>query len=704
MNIECFSRLRRRSALVLSLLVTSWVMVGCGGSDNKSSSTSSSVSSSSSSSSSSVPSGDAVWPELNVTSTTPRILAFSWTEVAGATHYKLLKNADGSSGYTQVGADLATTTASDTISVHLHDWINASYIVEACNGTTCESSSPVFTSSAMTAAIGYVKASNTEANDWFGWSLALSADGSTLAVGAPAEDSRATGINGDQADNSSRTSGAVYVFTQVDGLWAQQAYVKASNTEQPNEDATQTLPNDRFGYRVALSDDGNTLVVSAILEDSTARGVNCDQGNFLIMDANDGNKIKPAQVDTGAVYVFTRTAGEWSQEAYIKASNTWINDRFGHSLALSGDGNTLAVSAINESINSKGVTALSAPEECAPANTVPSSASSISSSSSSESSISSVSSSSSSSGSPVAQNSGAVYIYVRTEHGWVPQAYVKASNTDAGDAFGSSLALSYDGATLAVGAIGEDSTATGVNGDETINATIIIDRQYAQGDIGAVYVFRRADVTWTQQAYIKPAHVAPAQGFGASIDLSADGNRLAVGAPGDLSRATGINGDPANFDIPTSSVALNAGPGAAYLFSFNGTTWAQDAYIKASNADVRDRFGHSVALSGDGLKLAVGAYNEQSLARGINGNQDDNSTNATGAVYLFTLADTNWAQQAYVKPANTKGRERFGTKVALTTDGAILAVSAFREASAATGINGDRDDESAPSAGAVYLY
>ncbi|HEX7841343.1 MAG TPA: hypothetical protein VF469_27885 [Kofleriaceae bacterium] len=58
----------------------------------------------------------------------------------------------------------------------------------------------------------YVKASNTGAGDAFGHGIALSGDGSTLAVGAVGEDSAATGINGNQADNSASRAGAVYVF------------------------------------------------------------------------------------------------------------------------------------------------------------------------------------------------------------------------------------------------------------------------------------------------------------------------------------------------------------------------------------------------------------------------------------------------------------------------------------------------------------
>ncbi len=86
----------------------------------------------------------------------------------------------------------------------------------------------------------YLKASNTGSDDVFGWSLALSGD--TLAVGAPSEASSASGIDGNQNDDSAPFSGAVYVFTRSGVAWSQQAYVKASNTGS----------NDFFGWSLAL--------------------------------------------------------------------------------------------------------------------------------------------------------------------------------------------------------------------------------------------------------------------------------------------------------------------------------------------------------------------------------------------------------------------------------------------------------------------
>ena len=86
--------------------------------------------------------------------------------------------------------------------------------------------------------------------------------GDTVAIGARDEDSNATGVNGNQTDNSASGSGAAYVFVRNGTNWTQQAYLKASNTEM----------GDQFGRSVAVS--GDTVVVGAYLESSGAIGVN----------------------------------------------------------------------------------------------------------------------------------------------------------------------------------------------------------------------------------------------------------------------------------------------------------------------------------------------------------------------------------------------------------------------------------------------
>jgi hypothetical protein len=462
----------------------------------------------------------------------------------------------------------------------------------------------------------YVKASNAEASDTFGRAIAI--DGDTLAVGARLEDSGANGPGGGeiaQADNTAPSAGAVYVFVRGgDGAWTQQSYIKPSNPDS----------TDFFGHSLALS--GDTLAVSALLEDSNAVG----PGGGAAQQADN------SATSAGAVYVFTRAGGVWSQESYIKASNTEAFDDFGQSVALDGD--TLAVGAHFED---SGVAADQADN--------------------------------------TASASGAVYVFTRSDTEWTQQAYLKASNLEANDQFG--FAVSLDGDTLAVGALFEDSAATVINGDEADNTA---------SAAGAVYVFTRSGATWTQQPYITASNTEANDRFGESIALS--GDTLAVGAKEEDSAATGIGGDQADN---TASSA-----GAVYVFTRSGTTWAQQAYLKASNTTALDDFGSALGLDGD--TLAVGALFEDSAATGVNGDEADETAASAGAVYLFIRRDGAWSQIAYVKATNTESGDQFGFGVGLS--GGALAIGSSSEDSAATGVGADQLDNSALSAGAVYVF
>jgi trimeric autotransporter adhesin len=244
--------------------------------------------------------GGGARPEAPTLALTPQSIKnfhFTWPDVSDETEYRLLEDATGSSGYSPVATIFADETSYDH-EVFLPGRINARYILQACNSVGCNDSDAVYVGD-LTAAIGYVKASNTGANDRFGNSVALSADGNTLAVGAYGEDSSATGIGGDQTNNSASSSGAVYVFARSGSTWSQQAYVKASNTGA----------GDCFGSSVALSADGDTLAVGAYNEASSATGIG-------------GVQTNNSAPSSGAVYVFTRSGSTWSQQAYVKASNT----------------------------------------------------------------------------------------------------------------------------------------------------------------------------------------------------------------------------------------------------------------------------------------------------------------------------------------------------------------------------------------------
>jgi hypothetical protein len=504
-------------------------------------------------------------------------------------------------------------------------------VVTAQNFVTTKTYTVVVTRDGPTAQEAYVKASNTGAGDNFGMSMAISGD--TLVVGANGEASAATGINtGPEGDNTLQNSGAVYVFVRTGTTWTQQANIKASTTDE----------HDVFGSSVAI--DGDTLVVGAPGEDSDATGPN-PSGAAQSDDDAEG---------AGAAYVFVRSGTTWTQQAYLKASNTDAQDAFGTSVAVSG--NTVAVGARHERSNATGVNPGTTGEA--------------------DDSL---------------DGAGAVYVFVRSGTTWTQEAYVKASNTDGADMFGESLAL--DGNTLVVGARGERSAATGVNPGATAEADDTAD------GAGAAYVFVRTGSTWAQEAYLKASNTGPGDAFGFSVAVS--GNTLAIGAEREKSAATGINGGAAAEGNDDAASA-----GAAYVFVRSGSTWTQEAYVKASNTDVNDRFGFSVALSAD--SLLVGAFGEASQSTGVNpgsGAQDDDNRLFAGAAYLFLRTGTTWTQHAYLKASNTDEGDGLGWSVAIA--GNTLLATARTEQSNATGVNpgvSAEADDSLNGAGAVYVY
>ncbi len=562
-------------------------------------------------------------PKASLELVAVKTFRINWQSAAGAEFFRVLENRDGVSGFTQVSGDLDSTVRSYDHLVPLYKRDNARYIVQACNSGGCVDSGELSVSGGLAQAIGYFKASNSDPKDDFGRAIALSADGNTLAVGAVFEESAATGVNGDQLDNSSRLVGAVYVFERINGTWVDQAYLKPEYADE----------GDSFGQSVSLSADGNTLAIGSLYEDGASRGVNGDQSDN-------------SAYGTGAVYLFVRNSGAWQQQAYFKASNTqisqlWSYGQFGYSVSLSADGNTLAVGDIVEASSATGINGQQFDTS--------------------------------------ARYTGAVYVFVNVSGNWRQQAYVKASNAGTNDYFGSDVALSADGNTMVVGASREGSSATGVNGDQNLNSGDPIGAAYVfvrkntidgtdqyweqqaylksrnsaeledfglfvsisgDGDVVAVgamlesdsmffataELFVRNNGNWQQQAYFKADGAASSYSEVGDVSLSADGKTLALGA-GDGSSATGINGDPNDNSAENS--------GAVYIYENTDGSWQKKAYVKASNPDVDDEFGNRVFLSADGQTLAVGSPREDSAAAGTDGYQLDNSVEDSGAVYLF---------------------------------------------------------------------
>ncbi len=491
----------------------------------------------------------------------------------------------------------------------------------------------------------YIKASNPDSTDFFGGSISI--DGDTLVIASSNESSSASGLNGNQGDNSAPQAGAVYIFEREGGVWVQKHYVKASN---PGGGDVFGNPGDKFGQSISLQ--GDTLVVGAPEERSGTRGINGNQGDDSIINA-------------GAAYVFVRNGDSWSQQAYLKASNTpevvpnFNTFYFGRSVVVDGD--TIVVGATAEDSPSSGINGSQSYLQIL--NTLHN------------------------------NNTGAVYVFVRNGTSWSQQAYIKASNPTAarvignpntglfvdGDNFGGVIDISGD--TLVVGVPAESSEATGINGNQNDESAV---------SSGAVYVFQRNGSSWSQQAYIKASNTGGADLFGSAVSIM--GDRLAVGAPGEKSAATGINGDQEDNSIGR--------PGAVYLFERNGGTWTQEAYVKSSNPGFGDQFGFSVDLHDD--YLAVGANGESSGSMGVDGDQSDDSKNGAGAAYLFRKDEAGWSQQAYIKSSNPDNSDAFGNQVVV--DGETMVVAAAGEDSGDAGVGADQTDNSALSSGAAYIF
>lgn len=398
---------------------------------------------------------------------------------------------------------------------------------------------------------GYLKAADPDPDDNFGHAVAI--DGDLIAVGAPREDSGATTIDGDSADDSTADAGAVYVFARSGGVWSRQAYLKPPNAQA----------GDQFGSAVSVS--GASVLVGAPLEDSDATGVN-------------GDRSDNGTMDSGAAYIFTRFGTFWLYQTYLKPSNTGADDRFGHSVSMSGD--TILIGAHNEDSNAVGIDGSGVNN--------------------------------------LADNSGAAYVFQRVSGAlWTQQAYLKASNTGTGDLFGWSVSLS--GNTALIGAYAEDSGAGGGANDVV-------------GGSGSAYVFLRSGATWSQQAQLKASNLEAGDSFGWSVSI--DGDLAVVSAVGEDSATTVVDGNQAD------NFATDAG--AAYAFRRDGANWTQLAYLKASNTGVSDFFGRSAAISG--TVAIVGADLEDSASIGPDGGGTDNNSLQAGAAYTFDVGSVPGAK------------------------------------------------------------
>jgi len=387
----------------------------------------------------------------------------------------------------------------------------------------------------------FFAADGTE-GDQFGYSVALSGD--TALIGVRFDDDDANGLE----------SGSAYVFTRSGTTWSQQARLTAADGSD----------RDWFGVRVALS--GDTAVVPADADDSDVNGI--DSGSVYVftrsgtswtqqakLTASDGAAVDlfgysvalsgdtiligarfadddKMGVDSGSVYVFTRCGTTWSQQAKLIAADGAAGDEFGYSVALSGD--TAVITANGDDSDVNGV------------------------------------------------DSGSAYVFIRSGSDWSQQAKLTAADGDAGDLFGVRVAL--DGDTALIGSRLDDDDANGI-------------------DAGSAYVFTRSEGGWSQQAKLTAADGGAGDWFGYTVALTE--NTALIGAQFN----DGANG---------------VDSGSAYVFTRSGTTWSQKTKLTAADGKAGDQFGGKVALSGD--TAVVGARLVDDVVKGVD----------SGSVYIFT--------------------------------------------------------------------
>jgi hypothetical protein len=308
--------------------------------------------------------------------------------------------------------------------------------------------------------------------------------------------------------------------------------------------------------------------------------------------------------NTGAAYVFVRSGTDWTQQAKLTASDAAMSDQFGVSVSVSGD--TLVVGANNKS-----------------------------------------------------SATGAAYVFVRSGTSWTQQAILTASDGATNDAFGRRVSVTGD--TVVAGAYGRNgftgaayvfvrggttwsqqailTAADAASGDHFGNSvsvtgdTIVAGAYGKNGNTGAVYVFLRSGITWTQQTKLSASDGVSLDFFGVSVSVSGD---------------TAVAGAYQNSSI-----------GAAYVFVRSGTTWTQQAKLTAADGAGGDNFGYSVSVSGD--ILAAGAWGRN---------------NNTGAAYIYVRSGTNWTQRAILSAPDAAFADQFGLSVSLSGDTVVTGANA----------------------------
>jgi hypothetical protein len=516
-----------------------------------------------------------VAPDMPTLTIGPKIkgLQFDWEPVARASWYQLEIKANERTAFAQVADDIdaSITTISYRFPLHLYFWTPARYRLAACNQAGCTRSAEVPVSDLRRFAVGYFKPAQTLIGQRFGADTDISGDGVNFVSAAPGDLIAASG--------GGRAGGAIYAFRRIGGVWTQRARLEP--TIPPFIEGTNEM-------KVAISDNGTTIVLgmpnyfhqqfdaqsgeafvfrwngSRYVRTRLGAGSRGQFGRWVaINDAGDtvavahGDPANPSQPP--GVFIYKLVNGAW-QPVRALSNKTGHAEICGHGV-LSADGSTIAESCEEAAVGAT------------PARVYVRTHSGTNWTKRVDLPLQMAGSSASryghgglaidGTGNTIAAqlfvpNDGPSEVQVfEREDGvhYEKEATLKPgawrANAQRGS-FGQSLALSSNGAVLAVGdpwdnGLGEGPRAAPLNPGSS--------------PTGAVYVYRYYDDWWTLYNMVKPNYHpanAPYLTFGADVELNTDGIALMVGEGGENSGAKGIAGSWQNLDSP--------GSGAAWLY------------------------------------------------------------------------------------------------------------------------------------------
>ncbi|SDJ85497.1 FG-GAP repeat-containing protein [Halovenus aranensis] len=239
-------------------------------------------------------------------------------------------------------------------------------------------------------------------------------------------------------------------------------------------------------------------------------------------------------------------------------------------------------------------------------------------------------------------DAGSLSVFSRDEGGWQQQARLVAGDGEENDELGDAVSLSADGTSVVAGATGSDR-----NGQNA----------------GAAYVFTQTEEGWERQTALVPDDGDENDRFGASAAVSNDGTTAVVGAS--------LDDDPNGTE-----------GGSAYVFSRVDGSWQQQARLAPADGDTAENFGRSVALSGDGKNAVVGCPGDGSQESPLR-----------GSAYVFARADGEWQQQTALLADDGDTGDELGYSVAVSGDGTTAVVGARRE-----------EEPNGQNAGAAYVF